>query len=80
MDKKYFQINFDGSVKSISRQTYLKKYETVEAGDSDMILWYDNGENVFIGDCACDIKTVIYAVVKITGVFNADYYEAGEIY
>ena len=80
MDKKYFQVNFDGSIKAISRQAYLKKYETVEAGDSDMILWYDDGKNVFIGDCACDIKAVIYAVVKITGVFNANYYEAGEIY
>lgn len=80
MDKKYFQINFDGSVKSISRQAYLKKYETVEAGDSDMILWYDDGKNVFIGDCNNDIKNVMYAVVKITGVFNVNYYEAGEIY
>lgn len=79
MDKKYFQINFDGSVKSISRQIYLKKYETVEAGENDIILWYNDGKNVFIGDCACDIKNVIYAVVKITGIFNADYYEAGEI-
>ena len=80
MDKKYFQVNFDGSVKAISKQAYLKKYETVEAGDSDMILWYDDGKNVFIGDCACDIKAAIYAVVKITGVFNVNYYEAGEIY
>ena len=79
MDKKYFQVNFDGSVKSISRQAYLKKYETVKAGDSDMILWYDDGKNVFIGDCACDIKSVMYAVIKITCVFNANYYEAGEI-
>ena len=79
MNKKYFQINFDGNVKPISRQAYLKKYETVEAGDSDIILWYNDGKNVFIGDCVCDIKAVIYAVVKITGVFNADYYKAGEI-
>ena len=79
MYKKYFQVNFDGSVKSISRQEYLKKYDTVEAGDSDVILWYDDGVNIFIGHCACDIKAVMYAVVKITGVFNADYYEAGEI-
>ena len=75
MDKKYFQVNFDGSCKAISRQAYLKKYD----GDSDVILWYDDGVNIFIGHCACDIKSVIYAVVKTTGVFNADYYEAGEI-
>ena len=80
MDKKYFQVNFDGNTKTISRQAYLKKYEAAEAGDSDMILWYDDGKNIFIGDCACDIKAVMYAVVKITGVFNADYYKAGEIY
>ena len=79
MDKKYFQVNFDGSVKAISKQAYLKKYESVEAGDSDVILWYDDGVNIFIGHCACDIKSVMYAVVKTTGVFNADYYEAGEI-
>ena len=79
MDKKYFQVNFDGSVKAISKQAYLKKYETVEAGDSDVILWYDDGVNIFIGHCACDIKTVMYAVVKTTGIFNANYYEAGEI-
>ena len=79
MDKKYFQVNFGGSCKAISKQIYLKKYETVEAGDSDMILWYDDGKNVFIGDCACDIKAVMYEVVKITGVFNVNYYEAGEI-
>ena len=79
MDKKYFQVNFDGSCKAISRQTYLKKYETVEAGDSDIILWYNDGKNVFIGDCACDIKNVIYAIVKATGDFNADYCKAGEI-
>ena len=79
MDKKYFQVNFDGSVKAISKQAYLKKYDTVEAGDSDVILWYDDGVNIFIGHCACDIKSVMYAVVKTTGVFNADYYEAGEI-
>ena len=79
MDKKYFQVNFDGSVKAISKQAYLKKYESVEAGDSDVILWYDDGVNIFIGHCACDIKSVMYAVVKTTGVFNANYYEAGEI-
>ena len=79
MDKKYFQVNFDGSVKPISRQAYLKKYETVEAGESDIILWYDDGVNIFIGDCACDVKSVMYAVVKMIGVFNANYYEAGEI-
>ena len=79
MDKKYFQVNFDGSCKAISKQAYLKKYDTVEAGDSDVILWYDDGKNVFIGDCSNDIKSVMYAVVKTTGVFNADYYEAGEI-
>lgn len=79
MNKKYFQVNFDGSCKTISKQIYLKKYETVEAGDSDMILWYDDGKNVFIGDCSNDIKNVMYAVVKITGVFNVNYYEAGEI-
>lgn len=79
MDKKYFQVNFDGNTKTISRQAYLKKYETVKAGDSDMILWYDDGKNIFIGDCACDIKSVMYAVIKITCVFNANYYEAGEI-
>ena len=79
MNKKYFQVNFDGNTKTISRQAYLKKYETVKAGDSDMILWYDDGENIFIGVCNNDIKNVMYAVVKITGVFNADYYKAGEI-
>ena len=79
MDKKYFQVNFDGSVKTINRQAYLKKYESVEAGENDIILWYDDGVNIFIGHCACDIKSVMYAVVKITGIFNADYYEAGEI-
>lgn len=79
MDKKYFQVNFDGSCKTISKQAYLKKYDAVEAGDSDVILWYDDGVNIFIGHCACDIKSVMYAVVKTTGVFNANYYEAGEI-
>ena len=79
MDKKYFQVNFDGSCKAISKQAYLKKYDAVEAGDSDVILWYDDGVNIFIGHCACDIKAVMYAVVKTTGVFNADYYAAGEI-
>ena len=79
MDKKYFQVNFDGSGKAISKQAYLKKYDTVEAGDSDVILWYDDGVNIFIGHCACDIKDVMYAVVKITGVFDVNYYEAGEI-
>ena len=57
MDKNYFQVNFDGSVKAISKQAYLKKYDTVEAGDSDVILWYDDGINIFIGHCACDIKS-----------------------
>ena len=80
MNKKYFQVNFDGSCKAISRQTYLRRYETVEAGENDIILWYDDGANIFIGHCACDIKAVMYAVVKITGVFNVNYYEAGEIY
>ena len=80
MNKKYFQVNFDGSCQAISRQTYLRRYETVKAGDNDIILWYDDGANIFIGHCACDIKTVMYVVVKITGVFNADYYEAGGIY
>lgn len=79
MNKKYYQVNFNESVKSISRQAYLKKYESVEAGESDIILWYDDGKNVFIGDCNNDIKNVMYAVVKITGVFDANYYEAGEI-
>ena len=79
MDKKYFQVNFDGSCKTISKQAYLKKYDAVEAGDSDVILWYDDGVNIFIGHCACDIKSVMYAVVKTTGIFNVNYYEAGEI-
>ena len=72
MDKKYFQVNFDGSVKTINRQAYLKKYESVEAGENDIILWYDDGKNVFIGDCSNNIKNVMYAVVKVTGVFIAE--------
>ena len=78
MDKKYFQVNFDGSVKAINKQAYLKKYDAVEAGDSDVILWYDDGVNIFIGHCACDEKKVAEWIKNNIGEFNPDCWMAGD--
>ena len=74
---KYYVINFE-SVKEVDKKTFLK-LDNAHL-ERDYITWYDDGKNIFIGVCTNDIKNVMYAVVKITGVFNADYYEAGEIY
>ena len=74
---KYYVINFE-SVKEVDKKTFLK-LDNAHL-DRDYITWYNDGENIFIGVCSNDIKNVIYAIVKATGVFNADYYEAGEIY
>ena len=73
MDKKYFQVNFDGSCKAISRQTYLKRYESVEAGDNDIILWYDDGNNVFIGDAALNDGNVVITILNTIGNVNIEY-------
>ena len=73
---KYYVINFE-SVKEVDKKTFLK-LDNAHL-ERDYITWYNDGENIFIGVCSNDIKNVIYAIVKATGAFNADYYEAGEI-
>ena len=75
MDKLYYEVDFC-RCKTSTEKTMLRKL----AKDGDCIEWYNDGKNIFFGDCACNEKAVIYAVVKATGAFNADYYEAGEIY
>ena len=74
---KYYVINFE-SVKEVDKKTFLK-LDNAHL-ERDYITWYNDGKNIFIGVCNNDIKAVMYAVVKITGVFNVNYYEAGEIY
>ena len=54
MNKKlYYEVDFC-RCKTSTEKTMNRKF----AEDGDCIEWYNDGENIFFGDCACDEKQV----------------------
>ena len=47
--------------------------------NNDYIEWYNDGENVFIGECNLFTGNVIAAIKKRIGKFDADFWMAGEL-
>ena len=47
--------------------------------NNDYIEWYNDGENVFIGECNLFTGNVISAIKKRIGKFDADFWMAGEL-
>ena len=47
--------------------------------NNDYIEWYNDGENVFIGECNLFTGNVITAIKKRIGKFDADFWMAGEL-
>ena len=47
--------------------------------NNDYIEWYNDGENVFIGECNLFTGSVISAIKNRIGKFDADFWMAGEL-
>ena len=47
------------------------------AENDDCIEWYNDGENIFFGDCSCNEKSVIEWIKINVGEFNPNCWMAG---
>ena len=47
--------------------------------NNDYIEWYNDGENVFIGECNLFIGNVIAAIKSRINTFNSDFWMAGDL-
>ena len=74
MNKKlYYEVDFC-RCKTSTEKTMNRKF----AEDGDCIEWYNDGENIFFGDCACDEKQVAEWIKINVGEFNLDCWMAGD--
>ena len=72
MDKFYYEVDFC-RCKTSTENTMLCKF----AKNDDCIEWYNDGENIFFGDCACNEKSVKEWIKINVGEFNPDCWMAG---
>ena len=74
MNKKlYYEVDFC-RCKTSTEKTMNRKF----AEDGDCIEWYNDGENIFFGDCACDEKKVAEWIKNNIGEFNPNCWMAGD--
>ena len=74
MNKKlYYEVDFC-RCKTSTEKTMNRKF----AEDGDCIEWYNDGKNIFFGDCACDEKKVAEWIKNNIGEFNPDCWMAGD--
>lgn len=66
--KKYYMMHFTG-IKEVDEKTYLKH----TFPERDLITWYDDGNNIFFGDCSLDEKIVAFTILETTGKVELDY-------
>ena len=69
--------NFGDVAVTISDFLYNRLMNDFE--NNDYTEWYNDGENVFIGECNLFTGNVIAAIKKRIGKFNADFWMAGEL-
>lgn len=73
MDKFYYEVDYC-RCKTSTEKTMLRKF----AEDDDYIVWYEDTENIFFGDCSCDEKQVAEWIKNNLGEFNPDCWMAGD--
>lgn len=73
MDKFYYEVDFC-RCKTSTEKTMNRKF----AEDGDCIVWYEDAENIFFGDCACDEKQVAEWIKNNLSEFNPDCWMAGD--
>lgn len=74
MDKKlYYEVDFC-RCKTSTEKTMNRKF----AENDDCIVWYEDAENIFFGDYACDEKQVAEWIKNNLGEFNPDCWMAGD--
>ena len=71
MNKFYYEVNFCRCRTSTEKTMKRKILE------DDCIEWYNDGENIFFGDCACSEKDVKIWITDNIGEFNPDFWMAG---
>ncbi len=72
----FYRIKHDIAI-TISEIRYNSIMNDFES--NDYIEWYNDGENVFIGECNLFTGNVIAAIKKRIGKFDADFWMAGEL-
>ena len=72
MNKFYYEVDFCRCRTSTAKTMKRKILE------DDCIEWYNDGENIFFGDCACDDKQVAEWIKNIIGEFDPDCWMAGD--
>ena len=70
MDKKYFMVHFSGC-KEVNAETYEKHMKN--ASERDVIVWYDDGKNIFFGGAACNEAEVMTAILYNIGIIDINY-------
>ena len=73
MDRFYYEVDFC-RCKTSTEKTMNRKF----AENDDCIVWYEDAENIFFGDCACDEKQVAEWIKNNLGEFNPDCWMAGD--
>lgn len=72
MNKFYYEVDF------CRCRTSTEKTMKRKIVEDDCIEWYNDGENIFFGDCACDEKQVAEWIENNIGEFDPDCWMAGE--
>lgn len=67
----YYEVDFC-RCKTSTEKIMLRKF----AENDDCIEWYNDGENIFFGDCSCDEKSVKKWIEINLGKFDPDYWMA----
>ena len=69
----YYEVDFY-RCKTSTEKTMLRKF----AENDDYIEWYNDGTNIFFGDCSCNPKSVVEWIKLNVGDFNSNCWMAGE--
>lgn len=70
----YYECDFY-RCRTSARKIMLEKMNE----NSDCIIWYDDGENIFFGDCTCNYKQIIEWIKRELYTFNPECWTAGDL-
>jgi hypothetical protein len=65
----YYLINYDGKAITIGEKMYLKRINA----NNDIIVWYDDGVNIFVGDCCLSKSDVKKAITDRIGEYKEQF-------
>ncbi len=72
---KYYTIPYSGKTHEISKARYISAIFREQI--TDMCVWYDDGKNVFIGDCTLNIRKAVTGIIEITKRFDLNAVQIG---